>query len=205
MCCEVLYVTDELESGDGRARPQWKRFVAAGLVLVFAVPLVVIPLRRFEQRNRPEEAPVQKVPDASDPVAYLSTGPKEYSGPDELKTEYDSALTSYQAFLVRADQDISFLERTCSGQPVNNEETVFRAKSMATFLQKAREHEVDMSEMRRIARQKKLDLGEAPWIARAADLRELQIRLRRAQDACLEIKKKRLKESLAAEQSTAGQ
>jgi len=198
-------VTDELESGGGHSRPQWKRFVAAGLVLVFAVPLVVIPLRKFEQRNQPEEAPVQKVPDANDPVAYLSTGPREYADAGELKTEYASALTSYQAFLVRADQDIAFLERTCSGQQVNNEETVLRAKSMATFLQKAREHEVNMSEMRRIARQKKLDLGEAPWITRAADLRELQIRLRRAQDACLELKKERLKETLAAERTAAGQ
>ncbi len=180
-------------SGQIRRKPEWKRFVAAGLLLAIAVPVLLIPLMRAERMKKELPPGLAKGPDANDPVAHLSGGPRNYDGIEAIQNDYRSALTSYEAFLVRADSDIAFLERFCSGEPVNTEDGVARAKSMAQFFQNAKIHEIDMSEMRRVAALKNVDFGQPPWESHQQQIKELTMRLTRSQNACRERNRQRAK------------
>jgi len=176
-----------------RRKPGWKRFVAAGLLLAIAIPVVLVPLMRAERQRQSLPPGVTKAPAADDPVAHLSGGPRNYTDVESLRGDYQSALTSYDAFLVRADSDIAFLERFCSGEPVNTEDGIARAKSMAQFFQNAKIHEIDMSEMRRVAALKGVDFGLPPWETRQQQIKELTMRLTRAQNDCRERNRQRAK------------
>ncbi len=173
------------QSGAGK-RPQWKRFVAAGVLLAFALPVVLVPFIRAERQRKLMPPGVARGPRPDDPVAHLSTGPVEYPDAQAIQSDYRAALTSYEAFMVRADSDIAYLERFCGGEQVNPEEGIARTKSMAQFFQNARNHEIDMYEMRRVASLKGVDLGRPPWETRQNEVKELNLRLQRAQEACRE-------------------
>lgn len=171
----------------GPRRLPWQRILAAGVVALLAAGLVLFPLvRTLRTRDQASGAGSPQ-----DPVARLSSGPREFSSVEDIRTEYQSALTSYSAFLVRADDDIAFLERFCGGEPVNPEEGMQRAKSMARFFEAAHVHEIDMTEIRRVAGLQGIDLDRPPWETRQAEVKELNLRLVRAQDACRERNRQR--------------
>lgn len=116
----------------------------------------------------------------------------EINGPGELISQHNDLVRLLLAALDKAEEDVEFLEATCSREEGsdNPAETIRRLMKMKQILDEARRKEKDLRKFRRSAARRGFSLGTDPIEANQPRFKDLQERLVQAQKDCMALSMK---------------
>ena len=116
----------------------------------------------------------------------------EIKGPGQLITEHNSLVALLLAALDKAEDDVEFLEATCTDQEGsdNPAQTIQRLMKMKQILDEAKRKEKDLKRFRSAAARRGFSLGPDPIEANQPKFQKLQERLANAQKDCMALSMK---------------
>ena len=116
----------------------------------------------------------------------------EIKGPGQLIAEHNSLVALLLAALDKAEDDVEFLEATCTNEEGSDSpgETIQRLMKMKQILDEAKRKEKDLKRFRSAAARRGFSLGPDPIAKNQPKFKKLQERLAKAQSDCMALSMK---------------